>query len=35
MQSGKKAPLSDFDPYLGQFKTASHAGIDWFRNHLS
>jgi uncharacterized protein len=20
-----------FDPYLGEFKTASHAAVDWFR----
>jgi hypothetical protein len=23
-----------FDPYLGQFETASHAAIDWFKSHL-
>jgi fermentation-respiration switch protein FrsA (DUF1100 family) len=24
-----------FDPYLGEFKTASHAATDWFRTHLA
>jgi fermentation-respiration switch protein FrsA (DUF1100 family) len=24
-----------FDPYLGEFKTASHAAVDWFRTHLA
>jgi hypothetical protein len=24
-----------FDPYLGQFKQASGAAIDWFRTHLA
>jgi uncharacterized protein len=24
-----------FDPYLGEFKTASQAAIDWFRTHLA
>jgi len=23
-----------FDPYLGQFETASRAAIDWFKAHL-
>ena len=23
-----------FDPYLDEFKTASHAAIDWFKGHL-
>jgi fermentation-respiration switch protein FrsA (DUF1100 family) len=23
-----------FDPYVREFKTASHAAIDWFRTHL-
>ena len=23
-----------FDPYLDEFKTASHAAIDWFKAHL-
>ena len=23
-----------FDPYLGEFKTASSAAIDWFKTHL-
>jgi hypothetical protein len=24
-----------FDPYLGEFKTASHAATDWFLTHLA
>jgi uncharacterized protein len=23
-----------FDPYLGEFETASRAAIDWFKAHL-
>ena len=25
---------SHFDPYLGQFETASRAAIDWVKSHL-
>jgi fermentation-respiration switch protein FrsA (DUF1100 family) len=24
-----------FDPYLGEFKNASGAAVDWFRTHLA